>query len=145
MKNMKGETRDNNCEVLSNVNARPSSREARMERELVCIVCPIGCRLTVTGTPEDLKVSGNTCKKGITYAWDEINNPTRMICTTAKITGGIHPVIPVKTDRPIPEKYRLEVVKAVNGIVLKAPVKMGDTVLSDLFGTGVNMVAERNM
>ncbi|MCL2233208.1 MAG: DUF1667 domain-containing protein, partial [Treponema sp.] len=85
------------------------------------------------------------CKKGITYAHDEITNPVRTVCTTVKITGGIHNVIPVKTDKPIPDKYKLEVVKAVNGIVLVSPVKMGDIIISDLFGTGVNMVAERDM
>ncbi|MCL2705491.1 MAG: DUF1667 domain-containing protein [Spirochaetaceae bacterium] len=116
-----------------------------MEKNLVCIVCPIGCRLNITGTADDLKVSGNTCKKGITYAHDEITNPMRMVCTTVKIKGGIHSVIPVKTDKPIPEKYKLEVVKMVNNIELTSPIKMGDIIISDLFGTGVNIVAERNM
>ena len=122
-----------------------------MERNLICIVCPVGCRLTVTGntgdsgTAGDLKVSGNKCSKGIDYANDEIKNPVRMVCTTVKINGGIHRVIPVKTDRAIPEKYKLEVVKAVNGIELKSPVKMGQVILPDIFGTGVNVVAERDM
>jgi len=116
-----------------------------IDKDLVCIVCPIGCRLHVTGTVEDLHVTGNTCPKGITYAHDEITNPTRMVCTTALIKGGKHPVVPVKTDRPIPEKYKLEVVKAVNAIVLESPVKMGDIVLADLFGTGVNILAERDL
>jgi len=116
-----------------------------METNLVCIVCPIGCRLTVTGTPGNFEVSGNKCKRGIAYANDELTNPTRMICTTVKITGGIHPVVPVKTDKPIPDKYKLEVVKALNDIVLTSPVTMGDVIATDLFGTGVNVVAERNM
>ena len=115
------------------------------ERNLVCIVCPIGCRLKITGTAEDLKVEGNTCDKGFAYARDEITNPLRMVCTTVRIKGGIHNVIPVKTDKAIPDKYKLEVVKAVNNIELTSPVKMGDIVISDLFGTGVNVVAERDM
>ena len=105
----------------------------------------MGCRLTVTGTIENLQVSGNTCKRGITYAHDEITNPVRTICSTVKIKGGMHPVIPVKTDKPISEKYKLEVVKAINSIVLTSPVKMGDVIISNLFGTGVNMIAERDM
>ena len=116
-----------------------------IEKKLICIVCPIGCRLKATGTIDDLKVSGNTCPKGTTYAHDEITNPVRMVCTTVKINGGLHNVIPVKTDKPIPDKYKLEVVKAVNNIVLTSPVKMGDIVISDLFGTGVNIVTERDM
>ena len=129
-----------------------------MEKDLICTVCPIGCRLKITGTPsmttssmvtsaasDDLKISGAKCEKGITYARDEIFNPRRMVCTTVKIKGGIHRVIPVKTDKAIPEKYKLEVVKAVSTIELSSPVKMGDIVMSDLFGTGVNIVAERDM
>jgi len=116
-----------------------------MEKNLICIVCPIGCRLKVTGTPDDLRVSGHKCEKGVPYAHDEIINPQRMICTTAKISGGIHGVVPVKTDRPIPDKYKLEVVNAVKKIELKSPVKMGDVIISNLFGTGVNIVAERDM
>ena len=116
-----------------------------MEKNLICIVCPIGCRLAITGTADDLKVSGNRCNKGILYAQEEITNPMRMVCTTVKIKGGVHNVVPVKTDKTIPEKYKLEVVKAVNSIELQSPVKMGDIIISDLFGTGVNLVAERDM
>ena len=116
-----------------------------MERNLICIVCPVGCRLKAAGTADNLEVSGNRCKKGISYAHDEITNPMRVVCTTVKIKGGIHGVIPVKTDRAIPERYKLEVVKAINNIKLTSPVKMGDIIISDLFGTGVNMVAERDM
>ena len=116
-----------------------------MERNLICIVCPVGCRLTVTGTSGNLTIGGSKCKKGIRYAEDEISNPMRTVCTTVRIRGGIHRVIPVKTDKAIPEKYKLEVVKEVNKIELKSPVKMGDIIIRDLFGTGVNIVAERDM
>ena len=116
-----------------------------MNKKLVCIVCPVGCRLTVTGTIDDMTVSGESCKKGIKYAHEEMTNPVRMVCTTAKITGGVHSVIPVKTDRAIADKYKLEVVKAVKDIELKSPVHVGDIIISDLFGTGVNLVAERDM
>ena len=116
-----------------------------MEKNMICIVCPMGCRLKVQGTDVNLEVSGNRCKKGITYAHDEITNPTRMICTTVKIKGGLHSVVPVKTDRAIPEKYKLEVVKSVNNLELTSPVKMGDIIISNLLNTGVNIVAERDM
>ena len=117
----------------------------KIEKKLICITCPIGCRLAVTGTLEELKVTGGKCRKGIAYANNEIKNPMRTVCTTAKIDGGIHRVIPVKTDAAIPEKYKLDVVREVNKIVLTSPVKMGDVIIADLFGTGVNIVAERDM
>ena len=105
----------------------------------------MGCRLKVTGTIDELSVDGGKCKKGAEYAHDEITNPVRMVCTTVKIKGGIHGVIPVKTDKAIPDKYKFEVIKAVNGVELNSPVKMGDIIISDLLGTGVNIVAERDM
>jgi len=116
-----------------------------MEKKLVCIVCPVGCRLTVAGAGDDISVSGESCKKGIAYAHEEMSNPVRMVCTTVKIDGGVHSVIPVKTDRSIPDKHKLDVVKAVKDIVLKSPVRAGDIIIPDLFGTGVNLVAERDM
>ena len=105
----------------------------------------MGCHLEVTGNPDELTVAGGLCPKGETYAKDEINNPLRMVCTTVKIAGGIHPVVPVKTDRAIPGKHKLDVVNAVKDITLTAPVKMGDIVISDIFNTGVNIVVTRNM
>ncbi|MEA1910335.1 MAG: DUF1667 domain-containing protein [Spirochaetota bacterium] len=116
-----------------------------MKKELVCVVCPIGCHLTIEGTIEDLKIEGNQCKRGIAFAKDELTNPTRVICSTVKIKGGIHRVLPVKTDRAIPEKYKLDCVKEINKIEVISPVKMGDTIIENIFNTEVNIVATRNM
>lgn len=128
-----------------------------LNKELICIVCPMGCRLDVSGNlgvTENFVVSdslgglhvvGGKCSKGKKYAFDEITNPVRMVCTTVKIEGGIHPVIPVKTDRAIPDKHKPDVVSAVKNITLISPVKMGHVVISDIFGTGVNIVTERDM
>ena len=32
--------------------------------ELICIVCPVGCHLTINKNEEGFKVEGNTCKRG---------------------------------------------------------------------------------
>lgn len=116
-----------------------------MKNELICIVCPMGCRLQISGNLENIEVSGNKCKRGIQYATEELTNPTRMICSTVKISGGIHKVIPVKTDKPIPEKHKLEVMELLKDVELKSPVKMGDVVVPNIFNTGINIVATRNM
>ena len=116
-----------------------------MSKSLVCIVCPMGCRLEITSAGDALEVAGNKCEKGIKYARDEITNPVRMVCTTVKIIGGIHSVVPVKTNVPIPEKYKFDVIKAVSGITLQSPVFMGDVIIADMFGTGVDIVATRDM
>ena len=116
-----------------------------INKNLICITCPMGCHLEVTGTPDELMVTGGLCPKGETYAKDEITNPLRMVCTTVKIENAIHPVIPVKTDKAIPDKHKLDVVTAVKDITLKAPVKMGEIVIQNIFDTGVNIVTTRNM
>jgi len=115
------------------------------DTNLICIVCPVGCRLTVTGTADNMHVSGHSCPKGVDYAHDEITNPVRMVCTTVRIKGAMHRVVPVRTHSAIADRYKLEVVKEANKIELTSPVKMGDVIISDLFGTGVNLIATRDM
>lgn len=38
-----------------------------------------------------------------------------------------------------------EAMEMLNGIVLKAPIKTGDTVIENLFGTGIDFVACKNI
>ncbi len=116
-----------------------------MKNELICIVCPMGCRLKIAGSPGNLEIIGNKCKRGIAYAEDELTNPTRMICSTVRIAEGIHKVVPVKTDKAIPEKYKFEVMKLINQVEVTSPVEMGDIVLENVYDTSVNVVITRNM
>ena len=55
-------------------------------RKLVCIVCPRGCTMQVEKDGEEIKVSGNSCKRGEQFAKSELTNPTRTICTTVRTT-----------------------------------------------------------
>ena len=73
-----------------------------MKREMVCIRCPKGCRMSVEyeGT-KVLKVTGNGCSKGVAYAVDEITKPVRILTSTVKVANGELPVVPVKTDKAI--------------------------------------------
>ena len=115
-----------------------------MKRELTCIVCPIGCQLTATienGTVTE--VTGNTCPRGKQYAIDECTNPVRTITTTARTSNDS--VIPVKTDRPIPKNLMFECMKEINRSVVTLPAKIGDVVIENLLGTGVDVVVTANM
>ena len=114
-----------------------------MKRELTCIVCPIGCQLSVT--LEDgvvTEVSGNTCPRGKQYAIDECTNPVRTITTTARTSNG--GVIPVKTDRPIPKNLMFDCMNVINGAVVTLPAKIGDIVIENILGTGANVVVTAN-
>ena len=112
--------------------------------ELICIVCPKGCHLTVDET-NDYKVTGNNCRKGETYGKQELINPVRTITSTCKITAGNLPRIPVKTQDSIPKGKMIEIMKLINQVELEAPVHVGDLVIENVLDTGVNVVACKNM
>ena len=92
-------------------------------RELTCIGCPLGCALTVTmNGKEVVEVKGNTCKKGDIYARKEVTNPTRIVTTTVRVSGGVAPMINVKTQSDIPKDKIFECVAALKGVTIQAPV-----------------------
>ena len=115
------------------------------KRELICIGCPMGCPLTVemNGT-EVVSVTGNTCPRGDAYARKEVTNPTRIVTSTLKVEGGRVDMVSVKTKEDIPKGKIFECVKALKGITVKAPVHIGDVILKDVAGTGVDIIATKN-
>lgn len=115
-------------------------------RELICIGCPLGCALTVTMEGDDVtSVAGNTCPRGDAYARKEVTNPTRIVTTTVRVEGGICPMVNVKTASDIPKDKIFACTDALKDIVAKAPVKIGDVILANVAGTGVDIVAARNV
>jgi len=92
-----------------------------------------------------LNVSGNQCPAGIEYAHEEMTNPTRNIATSVRVDGGEMPMLSVKTSRPIPKGAIMDVVRAIHQVKMQAPVAIGDVVLADAVGTGVDIVATRNV
>ena len=119
---------------------------------IICIGCPMGCELTVelpqSGSSysiDDIKVSGELCKIGITYGKEEATNPTRNIATSVRVVGGDIPMLSVKNSKPIPKGKIMDCVKAVHAVEMKAPIKVGDVVLVDAAGTGVDFIATRNI
>ena len=111
---------------------------------LICIVCPKGCHLTVD-EDNDFKVTGYSCERGVEYGKKEMTNPTRVITSTVKIKGGIHKRLPVKTDKDIPKGMIMDAMKLLDSVELTSPVHVGDVVVKDICGTGAAWVASRNM
>ncbi|MCX6062721.1 MAG: DUF1667 domain-containing protein [Caldiserica bacterium] len=115
-------------------------------RKLICITCPRGCSLDLTMEGEDIvKMDGSGCKRGIDYATGELRDPRRMVTTTVRVTGGVHPLVPVYTESPIPKPRIVDLLAEVRKIELKAPVKFGDVVIANVLGTGVDILASRNI
>lgn len=116
------------------------------KRDLICIGCPMGCPLTVEiENAEVVSVSGNTCPRGDAYARKEVTNPTRIVTSTVMVEGGTVDMVSVKTKNDIPKDKIFECIKALKGIRVKAPVRIGDVILSDVAGTGVDIVATKGV
>ena len=115
-------------------------------RELTCIGCPMGCQLRAT--LEDgvvTAVTGNTCPRGDAYARKECVHPERTVTGTVRVLGGPLPVVPVRTQGEVPKEKVLEVARALHHAAVPAPVQAGQVVLADVCGTGVAVVATKNI
>jgi CxxC motif-containing protein len=134
-----------------------------MERKLVCISCPLGCRLKVTWADEtDITVRGNRCAKGESYAQEEILAPKRVVTATVAIAGRavastsaadlpipegtpISRRLPVKTTAPLLKEYIPDLLNELYRMKVQAPLACGDVLLKDIAGTGVELVATRSL
>jgi len=119
-----------------------------MKRDLICIVCPMGCHLSLEEDPTNPKgflVTGLTCKRGEAYAIKEVTAPTRMLTSTARITGARLHRCPVRTSSDIPRERVGECMALINELELQSPVKMGQVLIPNLFGTEANLIASRSL
>ncbi len=116
------------------------------KKELTCINCPMGCQLSVELEDGVVKsVTGNTCPRGDAYARTEVVNPVRTVTSTCIVEGGDKPRVSVKTASPIPKGKIDEVMKDINAVRAEAPVKIGDVLVKNTAGTGVDVIATRNI
>jgi len=113
--------------------------------EMICVSCPVGCDMRVTKDGDEIQVSGNQCPAGFEYAQEELTNPTRNIATSVSVLGGDNTMLSVKTVRPVPKGEIMNVVKAIHQVVMNAPVEIGDVVLANAVGCGVDVVATRRV
>ena len=132
---------------LSNRSIGAVAPAAAFGKTASAIRCPIGCAITVT-QDDDGKVTditGNSCPNGYKYAANEVTNPTRIVTTTVRVKGGTLPVVSVKTKGDVPKGKMFECVKAINKMEVSAPVAIGDVIVHDVAGTGVDVVATKNV
>ena len=115
------------------------------EKEMTCIVCPIGCQLKVVQDDGGVSVSGHTCPKGKTYGVAEMTDPRRMVTFSVAVDGGQMPLVSVKTQQPIAKDRMFDVVAELRKLRLKAPIEIGDTILHNVAGTDVDIVATRQI
>ena len=105
---------------------------------LICIGCPLGCPLEVEMEGNEvLTVSGQTCRNGEKYARKELTNPTRIVTSTVRVTGGTLAMVSVKTSADIPKGKIFDCVKELQAIDVPAPVAIGDVIIDDVCGTQI--------
>ncbi len=116
------------------------------EVELICTACPQGCTLTaVIENGEVIEVRGYNCKKGLDYGVAEMTDPRRMVATTVKVKNGFHPLLPVYTERPVPKPLIPQILDEIRKVEVTAPVRMKSVIVENVLGTGVNVLASRDM
>jgi CxxC motif-containing protein len=114
-------------------------------KELLCISCPNGCRLSVEGSGDNISVSGNRCKKGVPFAQTELTNPVRTLTTTVRTAFSEVPVLPVRTSAEIPRGKIPEIMDCINNSVVEKPLAIGDIVIENVLGLGVHIIATSNI
>ena len=121
-------------------------------RSMTCINCPMGCQVNVAyeikdgkPDPDSFVITGNTCPRGKDYAISEMTAPTRTVTGTVSVKDSDKAVLPVKTVPPVSKDMVLTVAKELEKITVTAPISIGDVILSDVCGTGSNIVATGNL
>lgn len=113
------------------------------EVEIICIRCPVACRvkLTVNDKNEIIKVVGNECPLGEKYAEGEFKSPTRILTATVVTKSSSQPLLPVRTDKPIPKSMLKKCMIFLSKIRVKPPIKMGQVIIPNILGTDANVVS----
>lgn len=112
-------------------------------KQLICIVCPKGCHLQVD-EENDYAVTGNSCARGAQYGAAELRHPVRVLTGTVRLTGAAARRCPVKTSSAIPKEKMFDVMHTLQDVQLTAPVTVGQVVLSDVLGTGADVVCTKS-
>jgi len=113
--------------------------------EIICVTCPKGCTLRVKHEGKQVLEVLDGCKRGEEYAICELQDPRRMVASTVRVDGGLHPLVPVYTQKAFPKHMIPELARALRTVELPAPVKINQVVLADALGTGIDVVASRDM
>ena len=117
-----------------------------------CTTCPSERLLTVKversadgAVVEVHSVTGNSCPRGDKFAHQELTCPLRVLTTTVAVSGGDEALLPVRTAEAIPLALHAQTMDLIHGLVVNAPISMGDVVLENLLGTNINLIASMDI
>ena len=117
-------------------------------KDIICITCPQGCIVKVSGDPKKGEITaceGFKCKRGKVYAENEFIRPLRILTSSVKTDKAATPLVAVRTSAPIPKEMQMEAMVEVKKLTVKAPMKPGDVIVKDFMGTGADLVASGSL
>ena len=112
---------------------------------IICVTCPKGCTLEVRHDGALVAEIRPGCKRGHEYARNELVDPRRNVATSVRVRGAVHPLLPVYTSAPFPKKLIPRLLAEIRRVEVETPVKMGEVVLKDALGSGIDILASRDM
>ncbi len=121
-----------------------------METSLVtCVICPKGCSISVDWSEENGErkvesVKGNSCSRGSAYASSEVIHPCRILSSTVRMKGADLTLLPVRSAEAIPRELMLPAMETIKKTVVAGSVKMGDVIIRNIAGSGVDVIACRD-
>lgn len=114
-------------------------------KEVVCVVCPRGCRIQVEVKEQDYFMTQNGCNRGPIYVRQELTDPRRSLTTTIQVHGGVEHRLPVVTNQDIPRDIVFDALELLSTVVVEAPIIVGDIIIDNILGTNVSIVAAKSL
>jgi CxxC motif-containing protein len=113
------------------------------ENEIICVVCPLACLVTVSIDDEGkvVKVADNQCKEGKGYAVNECKFPGRVLTTTVLTESSVRKLLPVRSNKLIPKGRLMEFAHFLAKVRVKPPVKVGQIISRNILDTGIDVIS----
>jgi len=114
-----------------------------IEEKIICIGCPLGCETTlkIDDQRKVIKITGYKCKEGRQFVLEEYRSPVRVLTATVLTQNSARPLFPVRTNRPLLKTQLKEAAKALIGVKVKPPIRVGQIILPNIMNTGVDVIA----
>ena len=116
------------------------------EKEITCIVCPIGCKILVKTDGKQFELfDGYKCKRGIEYARSEALDPRRMLTSSVFVEDGEWPLVSVKSSKSVPKNKIFEVLIEIKKAKINAPVNSGQIIIKNVADTEIDIIATKSV
>ena len=108
-----------------------------MKRELICVLCPRGCRITAEISGDTVTAQGNACPNGEKYAKSECIHPVRTLTATVRVANRKDTMVSVKTDTPIAKDRMFAVMQSLREMTVDAPLSIGQVLIRSIYGSDI--------